>query len=264
MAVAENLQFRDDGVTLYYQAPASQNSYDVPADYHSEVLEVRRTLWVESDHMGAPGANDGPFGGDPELDDDDHFDLEFTPSDPTINTLSALLAPAYVRVLALPAQYDTRNVTDFKHYQYSVNGESDVVDAESSRYFWHVHMLGAYEWSMALDNDPDDQSWLAGWSEASDEGTNYIFEETARDLWAEPQFQNMVSYAVGLDRLSAHEALHRFFGWHMTIPGTNPPQLDADHYSNHGIMDRDTLFTADTVQLTDEQIRVVQAKDFPR
>lgn len=131
--------------------------------------------------MGAPGPNDGPFGGDPAADDDDHFDLEFTPSDPTFNALSALLEPAYVRVLPLDAQYDTRNVTDFVHYTNSVTQTSDVKDTESSRYFWHVHMLGACEWSMASDNDPNDQGWLAGWSQAEDYGTNYIFEETARD-----------------------------------------------------------------------------------
>jgi len=69
------------------------------------------------DHMDAPGPNDGPFGGNPNADDDDHFDLQFTPADPTINALTALLEPAYVRVLAVPGEHDTHNTMDFKHYK---------------------------------------------------------------------------------------------------------------------------------------------------
>jgi len=64
----------------------------------------------------------------------------------------------------------------------------------------------------------------------------------------------MVSEEVGLDRVSAHEALHRFFGWHTADP--NDP-------ANQGIMDKVTLMTATDVELTNEQIRVVQAKDLP-
>ncbi len=150
---------------------------------------------------------------------------------------------------------DTHNVTDFKHYQNTTNVDPPVKDADSSRYFWHVHMLGASEWSLALDNDPNAQNWRAGWSEAGDDGTNFIFEETARDLWAEPQVAGMVDYSIGLDRISAHEALHRFFGWHTA---------DPQHPSNQGIMDGATLMTAAGVQLTGEQVRVVQAKDHPR
>ena len=62
----------------------------------------------------------------------------------------------------------------------------------------------------------------------------------------------MVDYGIGLDRVSAHEALHHFFGWH-----------GDDASADEGIMDGPTLMTAQTVQLTDRQIRVVQAKHHP-
>jgi hypothetical protein len=256
-AIADGLHFRADGQSLYDRNPRSSVETDVAAPYRSEVLEVRRTLWVESDHMDAPGENDGPFDGDPGADDDPRF----TPADPTIATLTALLEPAYVRVLPLPAEYDTHDTTTFKHYQNNTNVNPAVKDVDSSRYFWDVHMLGAYEWSMDQDNDPNSQAWLAGFSEMGDDGTNFVLQETVRDLWAEPELPDMVPYATGLDRVSAHEAMHRILGWHKLDPVTRQPIPDDP--SNQGIMDGDTLMTAATVELTGLQIRMVQAKDHP-
>lgn len=54
------------------------------------------------------------------------------------------------------------------------------------------------------------------------------------------------------DRVSAHEALHQFFGWH----GTKP---EADE----GIMDVDEVLTAMTTVLTDGQIKIIQKTDYP-
>lgn len=169
-----------------------------------------------------------------------------------------------MRVLALPAEYDPRNTINFEHYKFNSTLDPPVRDVSSSRYYWNVHMLGAYEWRQTRDNDPNNEAWTAGWSEPSgvDDPTNFVFEETVRDLWAEPELGGMVGHQTGLDRVSAHEALHRFFGWHVTDPN-NPSQPDPNQPSNQGIMDRTTLMTAATVQLTDQQIRFVQAKDHP-
>ncbi len=116
-------------------------------------------------------------------------------------------------------------------------------------------MFGAYEWSEQQDNDPDDSAWLAGWSEEdrADDPTNFVFQETVRDLWNEPEVPGMVPYGTFLDRVAAHEALHRFFGWHGT-----------DQAADEGIMDGDVLMTQAAVSLTSRQIRVVQARSYPR
>jgi len=82
------------------------------------------------------------------------------------------------------------------------------------------------------------------------------------NFWAEPELAKMVLHAVGLERVSAHDVLHRFFGWHAYDQQT-PPQPIPNDYSNQGIMDKVTLMTATDVQLTDEQIRVLQTRNHP-
>lgn len=112
---------------------------------------------------------------------------------------------------------------------------------------------------METDNDPDSEAnWLAGWSEsnnanADNDPSNFVFDETIRDLWAEAEFPDMVPIATGRDRISAHEALHRFFGWH----GSNPE-------SDEGIMDPETLMTEEAIVLTPGQIKLIQQRKNPR
>jgi hypothetical protein len=102
---------------------------------------------------------------------------------------------------------------------------------------------------------------IAGWSEHgnADDPTNFVFYETARDMHAQPQWPGMVALATWNDRVSAHEALHRFFGWHAE---PNAPSFPTA--ADEGIMDPQTAATAATVSLTDRQFRLVQKKDYPR
>ncbi len=201
--------------------------------------------------MGAPGPNDGPFDGDPLADDDPRF----TPSNPSLQTLTQLLEPAYVRVNPLPAAYHAHDTTDFEHYQFAYPPQGLAVrDVDTTDYFWTVHLLGAYEWSPQTDNDPNTEAgWLAGWS-AKQGGTSFVLEEVVRDLWAEPEMPNIVPYTVGLDRIGAHEALHHFFGWH-DVGGSA---------ANEGIMHPPTLMTAAAVQLTEQQVWEIQASKEPK
>lgn len=253
----DNLHFKDDGVTLYARIPPSTKSFDVPESHRSNMLEVHRTLWVEADHMVAPDpANPahGQFGGVSD-------DVAEAPTEPTIATLTQLMAATYVWVRPMPAEYDTTATIPFEH-----NLQDWVIphvrDVNSSRHFWAVHMLGAYEFIQSKDNDnevsPDTntEDWLAGWSEGTHDPhpTNFVFHETIRDLWAEPEMPGMVGVELGRDRVAAHEALHRFFGWHLSpeSPGFPGP-------ADQGIMTPSVLMTAPTVSLTDDQIRVIQA-----
>jgi hypothetical protein len=127
----------------------------------------------------------------------------------------------------------------------------------SSKYFWDVYMLGVYEWSTSTDNDPNTEgNWLAGWSAHEDlddeeSPTNFIFDETIRDLRIEQEFVDMLPLVTLRDRASAHEALHRFFGWH------------GNQGADDGIMDAKKAMTQNNIKLTDEQIRLVQKKDHP-
>jgi hypothetical protein len=252
------LKFRDDGVTLYI--PTAQGGINVPSTVHSTVLTVWRTLWVESDHMVAPGENDGPFTGDPNCNgcDDDRNSL---PANPTIDILRDLLSPIFVAVIAVPAELDTQDNAPFKHYQVDYTVPTGLRNVQSSQYYWAVHMLGAYEYRDEHDNDPDTETpWYAGWSPKAvsrDDPTNFVFYETARDVWAEPEIGGgvMVPVATGLDRISAHEALHVFFGWHGTDPGGA---------ADEGIMDGVTLMTAGQISLTNRQIKIIQSKAWPR
>ena len=256
-AIVDNLKFKDDSVSLFYRKPGTTTSFDVPATHRTEVLEVWRTLWVESDHMEAPGDDDGPFNGDAACGGADLKacdDVKATPTDPTIDTLTELMNIAFVTVKALPAEYDPRNTIPFDH-NLEDTAVPNVRDEPSSQYFWTVHMLGAYEFQTDRDNDPHNEPWFAGWSEhlLADDPTNFVFDETVRDIHAEPEFPGMVPLATLLDRVSAHEAFHRFFGWH----GTRP---EADE----GIMNPLELATAAMLGLTDGQIRVIQQTKYPK
>jgi hypothetical protein len=249
-ATLASLKFRDDGVTLHHLVKGN-----LADDHHTDLLTVWRRLWVESDHMDAPGDNDGPFNGDPDCNNCD--DVRATPGAPTIDTLSDLLESIPVIVLPVSGEHDTQDIATFKHHQINSQIPAGVRNVTSSQYYWSVHMLGAYESDPDSDNDPDTEGWLAGWSEpvGVDDPTNFVFYETARDLWAEPEIGGglMVPLATGLDRISAHEALHRFFGWHQTDPA-----------ADEGIMDPMTLMTAPMISLTNRQIKIILSKNWPR
>jgi hypothetical protein len=217
------------------------------------MLEVWRTLWMELDHMDAPGASDGPFNGDPGCMGCD--DVSATPADPAYETLYNLLEPLNVLVLDLSMDYDTHHTIPFVHNQPN-SATPQVRDVNSSRHFWTIHMLGAYEWEFDKDNDPNTEAWVVGWSEnaVGVDPTNFVFFEAARDLHAEPEWPNMVALNTLLDRISAHEALHRFFGWHNpNVPTTN-----------EGIMDPETAATAATVSLSSSQVKIIQTKPYPK
>ncbi len=105
------------------------------------------------------------------------------------------------------------------------------------------------------DNDDDQLVPVAGWSEhqGTEDPTNFVFYETARDMHAQPYWPDMVDFDTFLDRVSAHEALHRFFGWHGT-----------DATADEGIMHGPTAATAASITLTSGQIRIVQKTRWPK
>jgi hypothetical protein len=254
----------EDGTTLTYR-DADAVSHDVPSNNLSPLLEVWRALWVETDHMEGPGPAHGPFTGEPGCGACD--DVRLTPGDPTIQTLAALLAPANVKVRPLNPGYDLHDTIPWEHNKVDTRAFG-TRDVPSKRYFWTVHLVGAYEWWEELDNDnepavgpdPNTEQFVAGWSEhgGGANPSNFVFFETARDIRAEPQWgknpadPQMVALDLLLDRIAAHEALHRFFGWHGT-----------DTAADEGIMDAEELATALSISLTGRQIRIVQAKDHP-
>jgi hypothetical protein len=245
-------------VTLIHESGpvGARVSKVIPLKYSPSFLEVWRTLWVESDHMRAPEDTQGPFGGNSD-------DEKATPTAPTMVTLRNLMRAANVEVKAIPVAYNTQSDDiPFKHYQN--NAVTEGRNILSSRAFWAIRMLGAYEFSLATDNDEDGEvnqngelSALLGWS-ANDNSvpniTNFVFTETTRDVYAMMgNNPNRIPFDQALDRVSAHEALHRFFGWH-----------DVTVASNQGIMQgAGVVFTAPNFVLTHEQIMIIQQTKDP-
>ncbi|MFO0871492.1 MAG: hypothetical protein U0935_21425 [Pirellulales bacterium] len=244
-------------MSLYYQKLGSTSTFPVPGTHRTDVLSVWRTLWFEADHMAAPVASDGPFDGANNCNGCD--DPMVAPKDPSMGVLANLLVPAQVIVQLLPATYDWRDDVRFQHNLTTSIGR-EVRDAVSQSYFWHVHMIGAYEGSDTQDNDPDNEAPLLGWSDSINDPfpSNFVFFETIRDIIAEPQYPNMVGVGVAEGRVAAHEALHRFLGWH----DNSDPEKS---YTIEGIMNPnpEAAMTQAVITLTGRQIREIQNKDRP-
>ncbi len=254
---------KSDGKTpvLVRGSPGIENS--IPATHKTPIMEVWRTLWIESDSMDAPGASDGPFDGDAGCTGCD--DPRNTPSTPTINALYNLLIAANIEVRLLPAQYNLTPTIAFQHNldpgqpggpDGYLNVDTPGRDVNSETRFWVIRMLGAYEGGVNQDNDPDGSAIMLGYA-PQPRNTTYVFDETIRDY--HDMLAGSQSYVVSLDttvdRVSAHEALHRFFGNH------------GNGVADQGIMQPSPLIgltTAADFSLTADQIRAVQRLRYPK
>jgi len=143
--ILNDLTFAADGVTLQHVKP--QRTTIVPVENRSEILTAARTLWMELDQMAAPTPDKGPFNGAADCNNCD--DPMTQPALPTVTLLQNLLAPALVQVMVIPQNIDTRDLSNFEHYKRSQDYQSEaatVRDAgSSSRDFWVIHTIGAYE-----------------------------------------------------------------------------------------------------------------------
>jgi hypothetical protein len=247
-------------VTLQYFAARGKQWVSLDRAFRTQELTVFRTLWLELDHMVAPGPNDGPFDGAGVGNDDVWLD----PGEPPIDLMQTSLAEACIIVWPLSFTYDQKDGAQFKHNM--IAGESSQVggavrDVASERHFWVVHTIGAYEEAPANDWDPNGEvdSWL-GWAyQCGEDKSNFIFYETIRDRHANDldPGRDPVDVDILTNRVVLHEALHRFLGMH----GGSPDTGVAD-----GVMVYDTAIYGTPQQnaLTPRQIRVMQSRDYPK
>lgn len=254
-----------DDTTLERVGDTGALIFSLWSTQQTEILYVARTLWVERDQMVLPEVSDGPFNG--QLGCNGCDDVLFQPGIPPIDTLQTLLEKTLVSAIELPAAHDRKDGVVFEHnspLDGAPHPNSEAVrDVKSEKHFWTVQNVGAYEYVdlRDLDNDFDSNGnpiFDVGYSyvEQSD-SANLVFFETIRDFYAtfnssgnNPGWileHNFVS------RVSAHEALHRFFGSHTRGP-----------WANFGIMeDAITLVTMSTPSLTVGQYRVIQNTEYP-
>ena len=258
----DHYQFRkSDGTTLILMQNGQETV--VPQAYQTPMLTVWRTLWMEQDDMVAPDprpmpVGDGPFDGAGVGNDD----VQMDPHEPPITLATTNLAAALVRVQQLPAQYDQKDGVDFVHNLpfglFETKGRP-VRDVDSERYFWVVHLIGAYECDTSIDHDPNTETGLFGYdSGLMSDAPIYVFLETARDLVANTP--GMVPLNTYENRGALHETLHQFLGPHSQDPN-NPSNPVADE----GVMDYTIAATGTAAenQLTPHQIRVLQGRTYP-
>ncbi|MCC7086569.1 MAG: hypothetical protein IT427_16345 [Pirellulales bacterium] len=219
-----------------------------PGNRVSAVLEVWRTLWVELDHMGAPGAGE-VFDGDDE---------SAAPASPEIGTLRDLVSAAHIEVRSLPDEFNETREIPFQHYILQAGGNWDTAgrDEYSEQGFWVVRAVGAYEYSEDWDHDTNFERGLLGISgvPGSDNASHsiYVFWETIRDCSVDWGFD----LDAGLSLVTAHEVLHKFLGRH-----GNPAYPAADD----GILAKPTVdsMRAPAPPLMPLQILVIQRLRYP-
>lgn len=187
----------------------------------STILTVWRTVHLEVDAMDGPDPTE-KFDGAGGADDDvgpgqpgEHtiFDGAGAVQEPDFLALSPALTQAFVRVVNdLDAFNTTKRIPFVRNVEEASAagiGES-ARDIDSSRAFWVVHILGAYEGPVSRDNDPDSEDALLGIAPnaAEHRGFSLIFQETLRDLHA--VHKPPVSVETAESHLVLHEVGHQF------------------------------------------------------
>ncbi len=209
-----------DGVTVVYQVsdfgnPPTITYFDVPDKYHTDILTVWRTLWVELDSMRAANpATDGTFLPEP----DTNADLVFDPLDPAIGLFAAQYARACIDVKTIEAALD---VTDGQHIDFFLHNMenpdveglrasamADIAD-ENSDDFWVMQLVAGYEGPDALSNDPNAQPFVRLGRSITDTNIAYVYQEAIRDLGLNSVAPNKTVPPWKLElRTALHESGH--------------------------------------------------------
>ena len=242
--VLNNYRFDDNGRTLYLMHQG--NRRDVPDEFQTQLLTVWRTLWMELNAMVAPD------------------DVNPAPPLPPIGLTQTSLQAALIEVRPLPAEYnrtdampdDDTGTLPFRRnleMQGAAKFLNQVRDEDSERYFWVVHVVGAYQGPESLNYPSDTGRVLLGYAFLKmTDGPIAVYFETIRRVAA--NYPGAVDEQVIRERLVLHEVLHRFLGPH-GAPG-----------ADEGVMNIEpTVLTGTALenQLTPRQIRLMHEQRYP-
>lgn len=226
--------------------------------YVSQMLTVRRTLYIELDSMAAPVLpGDGPFDGTGVGNDDVN---PGNMGNVNIGLVAPELARAYVDVATVPLEQDVQDEEAFEHNTVITLArlQTTVRDVISTETLWVVQVMAAYEAEPAEDWDGE-RAWTAGVTMIRPDTAAFIFMETIRDMASMPAappapaipapgegLPGVVAFGVLEQRTVLHEILHHFDMSHLVVPR---PCYDF------GIMDSTTVSTGPAV---DNQLNTCQ------
>ena len=189
------------------------------------MLTVWRTLHLELDTMEGPDLADQLLG-DFDEGEDDPLPGEDLPTPPWA-LFPSRFASANVDVVADLAPYESisgpKEKADFEHYfgddwmaatttDFGVATAESVRNVRSEDAFWVVQLMYGYDYARNVDHDDNLETFVLGMGiRAGQDGPAYTLFETIRDVAAhEPSVGAGITYEMLLERVSLHEATHKF------------------------------------------------------
>lgn len=217
----------------------------------SKVLTAARTLWVEMDTMGDPPP---PRQGQPEI--------IFNKNPLDISMLTSLLSQALIRVEVLPPILNPRGSVPFVEYFHTQLGPDiadNFRDVKSEQFFWVVHIVDAY--GHAVGHDAHDNEWVVGYAHRADEDmANTIYHNVINNVHLSgvksKTGKDLVPKNTHVKIVVAHEALHRFLGYHTKT------DRNGDLHNSY-IMSYEVQFDLSLAKLSAKQLRLIQNQIYP-
>lgn len=223
--------------------PSNRPAHNVKKENQTAELVAKRTLWLELDEMPQPTQFDFFL---KDMDDAETF--ETVNGDKLVEFLEVYLKDTFI--VPRIAVHNPRQFIEFKQYSAAMNGplfkqpwlkpdatpyiveaSRNTRDNPSTQFFWSIQVVSAYESAIDSDGDldaraPQDVSFAQWYSSARNDnskgvlgysfsrdglGPSVVFSEEIRDIQDENP-ADMVDDPIII--VAAHEAMHRFFGWH--------------------------------------------------
>jgi hypothetical protein len=240
-----------DGISITRRFPGKP-LIDIAAANKSKILTAGRTLWVEMDTMDDPP---------PAREGQPQMIFNKNPLD--ISKLTSLLSQALIRVEVLPPSLNLRGSVPFVEYFYTQLGPDiadEFRDVKSEQFFWVVHIVDAYRHKAG--NDAQDPLWAVGYAHREDgDNANTIYHNVIDGVHElgkrSPTGQPLVNKTTHVQIVVAHEALHRFLGYHT-------PNESEDAIHNTYIMSYAVQFDISLAKLSPKQLRAIQNQNFPK
>jgi hypothetical protein len=242
-------------------APVVQLTANAPASPHGFSHATRAKYDDPNDPNAITSGNWDIVEPAPENEPED-FDLAVQPAELNTAHLTGEMAKACIEVRDVP--FSEWGIIQ-NHPPFQRNAEppvpTDDAGNKNESNLWVLHALSAYEGSDLNDHDPDGGDWHGG------DSANFlrVFCETIRDVRSFEQAKGNApqAYDVILQRILTHEVLHCFLGPHKSLYQTRF-RPDPACYTNHGIMDVDTVLFSQIAELTTPQIKAIQSKNNPK
>jgi len=173
------------------------------------------------------------------------------------------MSQALILVVKLPESLDETDNMQFTKYfntQFGPDKADLVRDVKSEQFFWVVHIVDAYRHNVG--NDAQDPIWTVGYAHVEDDDkANTIYHNVIDGVHElgkrSPTGQPLVDKTTHVRIVVAHEALHRFVGYHT-------PNEAEDALHNSYIMSYAVQFDKSLAILSGKQLRAIQDQKFPK